>query len=468
MGKATGRVNGDGRMAGATAGVNSASIPGWHRRIATLAVPIVLANLSVPLLSAVDTAVAGHLPDQASLGGVALGGLFFNATIWGLGFLRMATTGLVAQALGAGDAAQMRLAQLRGLLLAVLLGLVVLVLRGPLIGGALHLLGGSTEVTAAARAYCDARIWSVPAALANTVVLGYLLGAQRAKLGFGLQLVLNFLNMALAIGLVYGLGRGVGGIGAATAMADGLGLLLGLAVLWRLRPRGLPPLAIASLWERGPLVRLFAINRDIFLRTACLVGVMSLFARLGAGLGDTVLAGNAVLLNFQTFTSFGLDGFAYAAEALVGLAVGARDRAALRIASRISMLWAVAGAAGFSLVYLAAGPWLIDGLTNQAPVREQALAYLPWAIALPVVSVWGFQFDGIFIGATRAADLRNGMIISLAVFLAAAYALMPILGNHGLWGAYALFMAIRGICLAWLYPRIGTEWGEAPQPAFVD
>lgn len=461
MGKAEARVNGDGRMAGAT--------PGWHRRIVALAVPIVLANLSVPLLSAVDTAVAGHLPDEASLGGVALGGLLFNAMIWGLSFLRMATTGLVAQAMGAGDRAQMRLVPLRALLLAVLLGLVILVAQGPLIGGALDLLGGSAAVGAAARAYCDARIWSAPAALANSVVLGTLLGSQRAKLGFGLQLVLNFLNMVLAIGLVYGFGRGVGGIGAATAIADGFGLVLGLAVLWRLRPLDLPPLVPSKLWERASLLRLFAINRDIFLRTACLIGVTGLFARLGAGLGDTVLAGNAVLLNFQTFTSFGLDGFAYAAEALVGVAAGARDRAALRAASRISMLWAVLGAFGFSLAYLVIGPAVIAGLTNQAPVQAVALTYLPWAIILPVASVWGFQFDGIFIGATRARELRNGMVVSLAVFLAAAFCLMPVVGNNGLWGAFALFMITRGICLACLYPRIGADWSDPPpQAALVE
>lgn len=457
MGKAAVPVNADGRMAGTT--------PGWHRRVVALAVPIVLANLSVPLLSAVDTAVAGHLPDQADLGGVALGGLVFSAMIWGLGFLRMATTGLVAQALGAGDGEQMRLVQLRALLLAVALGTAVVLCREPLVGGALTLLGGSAEVGAAARAYCDARIWSAPAALANSVVLGYLLGTQRAKLGFGLQLVLNFINMALAIGLVYGLGRGVAGIGAATALADGFGLLLGLALLWRLRPRGLPPLMARALWEPAPLRRLFAINRDIFLRTACLLGVTGLFARLGANLGDTVLAGNAVLLNFQTFTSFGLDGFAYAAEALVGVAVGARDRVSLRTASRISMVWAVVGALLFSLVYLVAGPTLIDGLTNQQAVRDQALAYLPWAILLPVASVWGFQFDGIFIGATRARELRNGMIVSLGVFLAAALCLIPIAGNDGLWGAFALFMVTRGICLAWFYPRIGDDW---PEPLPVD
>jgi len=452
MGKATARVNAGGRMAGTP--------PGWHRRIVALAVPIVLANLSVPLLSAVDTAVAGHLPDDASLGGVALGGLFFNAMIWGLGFLRMATTGLVAQALGAGEPAEMRLVPLRALLLACLLGCLILLLRGPLIGGVLDLLGGSAAVGAAARAYCHARIWSAPAALCNSVVLGYLLGRQRAKLGFGLQLVLNCLNMALAVGLVYGLGRGVDGIGAATAIADGIGLAIGLGVLWRLRPRGLPPLDPAALWRREPLLRLFAINRDIFLRTACLIGVTGLFARLGAGLGDAVLAGNAVLLNFQTFTSFGLDGFAYAAEALVGVAVGARDRAALSAASRISMLWAAVFALGFSLAYLAAGPLIIAGLTSQAPVRAVAESYLPWAILLPLVSVWGFQFDGIFIGATRARELRNGMVLSLAVFLLAAFTLMSVAGNNGLWAAFLLFMAARGVCLACFYPRIGADWGD--------
>jgi len=452
MGKAGGPVNGNGRMAGAHLG--------WHRRIVALAVPIVLANLSVPLLSAVDTAVAGHLPAQADLGGVALGGLIFSAMIWGLSFLRMATTGLVAQALGAGDAAEMRIVQVRALVLAVLLGLIIVLVQRPLLSGALGLLGGSAEVGAAARAYCDARIWSAPAALANNVVLGYLLGTQRAKLGFGLQLVLNVINMALAIGLVYGLGRGVDGIGAATAFADGCGLLLGLALLWRLRLRGLPPLKVSTLWERGPLIRLFAINRDIFLRTACLLGVTGLFARLGANLGDTVLAGNAVLLNFQTFTSYGLDGFAYAAEALVGVAVGARDRVSFRAASRISMVWAGVGALLFSLIYWLAGPVLIDGLTNQQTIRDQALAYLPWAILLPIASVWGFQFDGIFIGATRARELRNGMIASLVVFLIAAWLLLPPFGNHGLWGAFTLYMAARGLCLAWFYSRIGADWPD--------
>jgi MATE family multidrug resistance protein len=214
---------------------------------------------------------------------------------------------------------------------------------------------------------------------------------------------------------------------------------------------------------------LFAINRDIFLRTACLIGVTGLFARFGAGLGDTVLAGNAVLLNFQTFTAFGLDGFAYAAEALVGVAVGARDRAALGAASRISMLWAAVSALGFSLAYLALGPAIISGLTSQEPVRDVAQAYLPWAIALPVVSVWGFQFDGIFIGATRARELRNGMAISLAVFLVGVFMLMPLAGNNGLWAAFLVYMGSRGVVLACFYRRIGAEWGDRPpQPAFVE
>ena len=217
----------------------------------------------------------------------------------------------------------------------------------------------------------------------------------------------------------------------------------------------------AALWEREPLVRLFGINRDIFLRTACLLGVTGLFARLGANLGDTVLAGNAVLLNFQTFTAYGLDGFAYAAEALVGVAVGARDRISFRAASRVSLIWAGVGALLFSLIYSLAGPVLIDGLTNQQTIRDQALAYLPWTILLPVVSVWGFQFDGIFIGATRARELRNGMVVSFAVFLVAAWLLMPGFGNHGLWGAFTLYMAARGICLAWFYPRIGADWPDA-------
>jgi multidrug resistance protein, MATE family len=427
---------------------------GWHRRVLTLAFPIVLANLTQPILGAVDTAVAGHLGSAADLGGVALGGLFFNFVFWGFGFLRMGTTGLVAQAFGAGDQAALRANVVRALMLAFAIGAAVLAIQLPLIRYALALIGGSDEVQRNARLYCEARIGSAPFALANYVVLGYLLGTQRVRIALATQVFINLANVAAVLLYVYGLGWGIAGIGAATATADALGFVFGAAVLWRLRPRGLARLRWGSLLEPAALKRLVAINRDIFLRTMCLVGSFGWFAHLGAKQGDAILAANAVLLNFQTFMAYGLDGFAHAAEALVGAAIGARDRHAFRQAVKVNLLWAVLGALGFSLIYWAAGGWIIDKLTDQAAVRAAAVTFLPWAALSPLVSVWGFLLDGVFIGATRTHDLMRAMAMSLAAFLVASWGLVGPFGNHGLWVALLIFMAARGLTLSPLLPRI--------------
>ena len=430
---------------------------GWHRRVLMLAFPVVLANLTQPILGAVDTAVAGHLGSTADLGGVALGGLFFNFVFWGFGFLRMGTTGLVAQAFGARDHDALRANVVRALLLAFVIGILVLAVRAPLIGHALALIGGSDAVQGNARLYSHARIVSAPFALANYVVLGTLLGLQRMRIALAAQLLINAVNLLAVFAYVYGFGWGIAGIGAATATADVAGFVFGAAVLWRLRPRGLAPLAWPALAEPAALKRLIAINRDIFLRTMCLLGVFGWFAHVGARQGDAILAANALLLNFQTFMAYGLDGFAHAAEALVGAAIGSRDRDAFRQSVKVNLIWSALGALGFALVYGSAGTWIIDRLTDQVTVRTAAQTYLPWVAALPLVSVWGFLLDGVFIGATRTRDLMGTMAVSLAVFLAASWALVGPFGNHGLWLALLIFMATRGVALGLLLPHITAE-----------
>ncbi|QCX51319.1 MATE family efflux transporter [Ralstonia pseudosolanacearum] len=441
----------------------------WHRRVLALAFPIVLANLTQPLLSAVDTAVAGHLPGPEYLGGVALGGVFFNFVFWGFGFLRMGTTGLVAQAHGAGDARGLRANVARALLLALGIGLALLVLQGPAIRFTLALLGASDAVTRMAGSYCHARIWSAPFALANYVVLGTLLGRQQVRLALLLQVFINLVNMAAVLGLVLGAGLGVGGIGAATAVADILGFALGMALLRLLSRdgmRGLPPMTRAELLARDAWRRLMGLNADIFLRTACLLAAFGWFAHAGAQQGDVILAANALLLNFLTFMAYGLDGFAHAAEALVGAALGARDGRALRSAIRVSTLWSVLGAALFSLVYAVAGGTIIGWLTDQPAVREAARHALVWAALLPVVSVWGFQFDGVFIGATRTRELLLTMAFSALVFGLLAVALLPRWGNPGLWFAMLAFMALRGMTLGMLLPRVlNAAPAASPQAA---
>ncbi|MBN3787374.1 MATE family efflux transporter [Burkholderia sp. Ac-20353] len=436
-----------------------------HRRVLALAFPIVLANLTQPILGAVDTAVAGHLDGAQYLGGVALGGLFFNFVFWGFGFLRMGTTGLVAQAHGARDDDGIRLSVLRALVVAFALGAAVLALQTPLLSFTLAALGGSDAVRATALAYGHARIWAAPFALANYVVLGYLLGAQRVRLALIVQVFINAINIGAVLLFVYGFGWGIAGIGAATACADACGFALGAWLLWELRPRGLPPLAARMLVDRAALRRLIALNRDIFLRTLCLLSVFGWFAHLGAKQGDATLAANALLLNFQTFMAYGLDGFAHAAEALVGAAAGARERSAFRQAVRITLFWAVLGALAFAVVYWAAGGWIVGRLTDQAAVREVAVRYLPWAAISPVVSVWGFLLDGVFIGATQTRSLMHAMAASLAVFVAATYALVGTLGNHGLWLALLLFMAARGVTLARYLPGLSAQIGDAAPAA---
>ncbi|WGS51841.1 MATE family efflux transporter [Paraburkholderia sp. D15] len=426
----------------------------WHRRVLTLAFPIVLANLTQPILGAVDTAVAGHLDDASYLGGVALGGLFFSFVFWGFGFLRMGTTGLVAQAHGADDRAALRDNVVRALLLAAAIGAVVLTLQAPLIDYALRALGGSDAVQQHARIYCHARIWAAPLALANYVVLGWLLGTQQVRLALLSQVFINSVNIGAVLLYVYGFGWGVAGIGAATATADALGFVLGAALLWHGRPRGVPALHRATLSDPAALKRLIVLNRDIFVRTLCLLTSFGWFAHLGAGQGDATLAANALLLNFQTFMAYGLDGFAHAAEALVGAAIGARDRHALAQAIKVTALWSALGALGFSLVYWGAGGWIVERLTDQATVRAAAEAYLPWAMLLPMVSVWGFLLDGVFIGATRTRELMVSMMTSFAVFVAASWMLLGLYGNHGLWAAMLVFMAARGVTLARYLPTM--------------
>ncbi|MFM0170586.1 MATE family efflux transporter [Paraburkholderia sediminicola] len=426
----------------------------WHRRVLALAFPIVLANLTQPILGAVDTAVAGHLDGASYLGGVALGGLFFNFVFWGFGFLRMGTTGLVAQSHGADNHAELRNNVVRALLLAAAIGAVVLALQMPLIDYALRVIGGSDAVQRNARLYCHARIWAAPLALGNYVVLGWLLGTQQVRLALLSQVFINSVNIVAVLLYVYGFDWGVAGIGAATATADALGFVLGAALLWHGRPRGLPALNRAALFDAAALKRLVVLNRDIFVRTLCLLSSFGWFAHLGAKQGDATLAANALLLNFQTFMAYGLDGFAHAAEALVGAAIGARDRHAFTQAIKVTALWSTLGALGFSLVYWGTGSWIVERLTDQAAVRATAEMYLPWAALSPVVSVWGFLLDGVFIGATRTRELMMSMVVSFALFVAASWALLALYGNHGLWAAMLLFMALRGLTLARYVPGV--------------
>jgi MATE family multidrug resistance protein len=428
-------------------------MPYWYRRVFLLAIPLILSNLTQPLLSMVDTILSGHLPSPAALGGVAVGGIFFNSIYWTFGFLRMATTGLVAQSHGAGEQDQLMHHFGRALFTAGLIGALLLAVQRPLISAALALLGASSEVHRNAQLYCDIRIWSAPAALANYTILGYLLGRQRARTALLLQATINVVNMAVALTLVIWRHWGVAGIATATMTAEWTGCVLGLAIMLASGARA-SHLRWSELVDGASLRRLFALNRDILLRTLSLVAAYAWFTRTGARSGNAILAANAVLINFLWIAGYGLDGFANATEALVGEAIGAGRVADFRAVLKASSVSAFTVSAALSLLYLLFGRNLIAVFTNQEAVRSLAVQYLPWLIVLPLVAVWSFLLDGVYIGATRAQELRDSMLISLIGYLGLAIVLTARFGNHGLWCAMLAFMALRAITLALRLPAV--------------
>jgi MATE family multidrug resistance protein len=425
----------------------------WNARVWRLAGPIILANLTVPLLGLVDTAVVGHLPDPAYLGAVALGATIFSFVYWGFGFLRMSTTGLTAQAWGADDQGEVTAGLVRAGMIALAIAGLLIALQIPIGWAAFQLIESSDQVEALGRSYFEIRIWGAPAALMNYVLLGWFLGQQDARTPLMLQIVTNAVNIALDLLFVVGFAWDVEGVAAATAIAEWSGFALGMVFVARRLKVGLGD-SLARVWDRVALHRLFAVNRDIFIRTLCLVSAFAYFTVRGAGMGELTLAANAVLLNFLTLASFGLDGFAHAAEALVGGAVGRRDRAGFSAAVRVAFKWAAIVALGASVMFLLGGHALIALLTDIPEVRAQAARYMLWPALLPLVAVWCFTYDGIFIGATRGADLRNGMILSLGIYLIAVHTAQPTFGNHGLWFSMMLFMGVRGLILALYYPRL--------------
>ncbi len=424
-----------------------------HRAILSIAVPIMISSVSTPLLGVVDTGVMGQLADPAYIGAVALGALIFNFAFWGFGFLRMGTTGLTAQALGAADAGEIRASLGRAVLIAFAVGAGLIALQWPIREVAFALIEGSPRVETLARDYYDIRIWAAPATLTNYALLGWFVGLGRARVALVLQLVLNLTNIGLDAFLVLGLDMGVNGVAVGTLMAEVVAAAVGLAIAAR-HLRGL-----GGRWDFVRLAaperirRTLAVNRAIMIRSAALILVFAWFMAQGARQGDTILAANAVLMNFIAVAAFFLDGFAFAAEALVGRAIGSANRAGFIAAARMTTWWAAGIALLASLLFAALGTVVVDTLTVDPAVRATARTYLPWAAASPLVGVCCFQLDGIFIGATRTAQMRNAMLTSLAIFLIAWWMLAPF-GNHGLWASFYVHYAARTATLFYYYPAL--------------
>lgn len=416
-------------------------------RVLRIALPIVLSNATIPLLGAVDTGVVGQLGQATPIGAVGIGAVILASLYWIFGFLRMGTSGLAAQAHGAGDTAERAAVLLRTLMIGAAAGLVLVVLQGPLFWAAFQVAPASGEVESLSRQYLAIRIWGAPATICAYAITGWLIALERTRAVFLLQVWINGVNIGLDLWFVLSLGWGVPGVAAATLIAEWSGLALGL---WLCREAFGPVLqaALARVRDTAALRRMAGVNGDIMIRSVLLQGSFTAFIFLGAGQGDVTLAANQVLLQFIEVAAYALDGFAFAAEALVGQAVGARSVATLWRASWMTSLWGLVGILILSLAYLTFGPSIIDLMATDPAVRAEARVYLPWLVAAPLVGIGSWMLDGIFIGATRTGEMRRAMLWSVGVYVLALWVLVPPLGNHGLWAALMVLNTARAVTLA--------------------
>lgn len=431
-----------------------------HKRVLKIAIPIVLANATVPILGAVDTGVVGQLGLAAPIGAVGIGAIILSAVYWIFGFLRMGTTGMTAQAIGAKDEAETAALLTRSLMIGVTAGLVIVLLQIPLFWAAFKMAPASPEVERLAQSYMQIRIFSAPAAIALFGINGWLIAHERTKEIFILQLWMNGLNIGLDLLFVLQLNWGVEGVAIATFIAEWSGLALGLWLtrfgfangLWR---------NWVQVFDRVKLWRMAVVNGDIMLRSVLLQASFMMFLFIGAGYGDVTLAANEVLLQFLHITAYALDGFAFSVEALVGQALGAKNRSAFRQSVYLSSFWGVCIVIGMSVTIWFIGNWGIDVMTTAPDVRIEAKTYLPWMAIAPLVGVASWMLDGIFIGATRTHDMRNMMLISFVVYVASLWLLLEPFGNHGLWASLLIFYIVRGVTLWWKYPTLEASVEQA-------
>jgi MATE family multidrug resistance protein len=425
-------------------------MPGWRG----LPCRWYLSNATVPLLGAVDTAVIGQLGEAAPLGAVGMGAVVLATLYWAFGFLRMSTSGLAAQAQGAGDGAERSAVLVRALVVAAAAGLGLIALQVPLFRAAFAVAPASAEVEGMAQTYLAIRIWGAPATIALYALTGWLVGVERTKGILLLQLWQNGLNIGLDLWFVLGLGWGIEGVAAATLIAEVTGL--GLA-LWLARDALAPAIlraGLARMGNRAAMARMFSASRDIMGRTILLQLSFTSFVFLGARFGDVTLAANQVLMQFLEITAYALDGFAIAAETLVGQAMGARAVGDVRRASRISMQWGFGGAAVMALGFALAGGPIIDLMTTAPEVRTEARLFLWWLIAAPLIGVASWIYDGIFIGALQTGAMLRAMALSVVVYGLALMLLIPGFGNHGLWAGLMVLNLTRGITMRAAYTQV--------------
>ena len=435
-----------------------------HRAVWRIAAPMVISAVTAPLLGMVDTAVMGHLDQAWYLGAVAAGATIFNVLFMGLNFLRMGTTGITAQGYGAGDNTGVRQSLGQSALMAIALATAIIIIQQPIIDLALILLAPSSEVAFYTRQYFDIRVWSAPASLMNFVLIGWLLGMQNARGPLAMMLAINLTNIGLDLLFVLGFGLKVQGVAFATLIAELIGFAVGSGFVRRelsSHPGNWQQIQLLNINHYG---RLFDVNVNLFLRTMALMFVFAFVTAQGARMGDAILAANAVLMNFQFLLSYALDGIAHAAEALVGKAVGSRDRRGLVTAVRRTLQWSLLCAGLFCVFYLVAGHLILDALTSIETIRETTRLYLPWLIISPLISVWSFLYDGVYVGATRSREMMIVMVAGTGLVFVPTWYGFSFLGNHGLWLAFTLFMLARAIGMHFWFRHLLRKDTLVPNP----
>jgi MATE family multidrug resistance protein len=430
-----------------------------HKQLFVLALPMILSNITAPLLGLVDTAVIGHLEYSYYLGGSTVGAMIITAITWLCGFLRMSTTGLSAQAFGQSNNKLSLLILVRGMIVAFCVGLVVILFQNFYLDLALSLAGGSEQVQFYAREYSAIRVWGLPAALANLVIMGWLLGNHKAKVVMWLIVVTNLINLGLDLLFVIGFAWQVKGVAMATLIAEYSGLLIGLGFVYTHFKKKFVGLFSSAkqlfdaVVERSALLSYFKLNRDILIRTLCLEICFVFMTFQGARLGDDVIAANAILMNFLLLISFGLDGIANAAEVMVGKAKGENNQKSMFVSVNIALFWTGIFALAYSLLFYLAGNYFILTISDITEVVDYAQQYLFWIIALPLLACWCYLYDGVYIGLMQAHIMRNSMLIATFGCFFPVWWLLQNYGNHGLWAAFSIFMLARGATLAWHYQR---------------
>jgi MATE family multidrug resistance protein len=433
--------------------MNPSSTKLTHKRVLGVAIPIVLANATIPILGAVDTGVVGQMGLAVPIGAVGIGAIIISAIYWLFGFLRMGTTGLTAQAIGSNDHSETSALLVRGILIGLGAGLVLIMTQIPLFSAALGIAPASFEVESLAQEYLKIRVYSAPAAIAIFGITGWLIANERTRAVLVLMLLINSINIVLDFVFVLRLGWGVEGVAYATLIAEWSGLFFGLWLARKGFKNGYWK-NWSQIFDRARLTKMAKVNSDILIRSVLLEIAFVSFLFLGSSFDDATLAANQVLIQFLNITAYAMDGFAFAAEALVGKALGAKNRLIFRRSAVMTSQWGFGSVVVMALAFYVFGNTIINVMTTAEDVRAVSYEYLPWMVLAPLVGAAAWMLDGIFIGATRTADMRNMMFISFCVYLIALALLLPKYGNHGLWASLIIFSIARGLTLGYKYPNL--------------